>query len=55
MIHHHLFNVVKDVDVNLILIQLRNIKKYVKKYFKIKENNLMHNNKELLGKINLNL
>jgi hypothetical protein len=46
MILLHLFNVELAAEENLILTVLPNIKKYVKKYFKKKENNLMFKNKE---------
>jgi hypothetical protein len=55
MTPQHLSTVSKDVEENLILIASQNIKKFVKKYFRIKEKNLMHNNKESYKKNNQNL
>jgi hypothetical protein len=55
MILLHLSNVELVVAENLIQIVLQNIKKYVKKSFKKKENNLMYKSKELYLKIKLNL
>lgn len=46
MILQLLLNVEQDVEESLTLIVLQNIKKFVKKYFKKKENNLMFRNKE---------
>lgn len=47
MILRHLLCVDKDAEENLILTAYQNIKKFVKKYFKIKDRSSMFNNKEL--------
>lgn len=46
MMNLNLFNVQLDVAENLIHKVLKNIKKSVKKYFKLKENNLILKHKE---------